>query len=174
MPAGIEDERHQDRVVGRRKRDVIQGEELRGVLDVVADLEHRIALDQRFHQCERALRQNLPDGVAGLGLLERQRALGAALAVRDRHVTGFARAEGEREADEAGAHRIGPGRLDGESENAALPAARDPRLERGFVLNEHIARAIDGRRRRRRGLRRCGHGRFGPRRRGGIRRRRRA
>ena len=96
----------------------------RVVLEVLADLEDGRVLEQRLQQ-----RECVVDGIWSGRRAAAAEQVAAAAGVADRHIAGAARRDGQREADEIGAHGVEAGRLGVEGEAAGVAGLRDPGLE---------------------------------------------
>jgi hypothetical protein len=125
-------------VVDRGDGDAAAGELLQIELHVVADLEGRGVLKHRLEGCEHHIHRQLRQGIAA-----EIEALGGP--VGQRNIAGDARLDGERDADELGAHRVERGRFRVDGDMALIARHRDPALELGHLGDGGIGLVIDRR-----------------------------
>ena len=116
------------------------------VLDVLADLEHAGVLQQRLDRGECGFFGNLVRAELRIGREQVAAALGAAVAVADRHVAGFVVADRQREAAEVRLHRIETGGLGVDRHQADVFRAGDPGLEPVERAHGFIFGTVDRRR----------------------------
>ena len=133
VQAAGEDVGEQHGVVDRRQRDAVPRQNVRIELDVVADLQDGVVLQQAFQQHQGAIAGDLPGGwlqhVGG--------------AVAERHVAGASRCQCQRHAGDLGAHRIERGGLDIDGDEPLRPRRLDPADQIGLVLRRLVVR-LDG------------------------------
>ena len=142
--AGIEHVGHQHGVLVRLHLDAAHREHLQLVFQVLADLEDAALLQQRFERGERRVLGHLfrmePAAEQSLAV--------AALAVRERNVTGLVRRDRERDAAQRGLHRIDAEGLDVDRHDAGVVGARNPGRETIGVADDFVRRPVDLRRAR--------------------------
>ena len=162
--AGIEIEAEHQRIVHRpnrhaAKRRIGARQHVEVILGVLPDLQHRIALEQRFQHAQGIGQRDLLRLVA--------EHVGAAMAQRD--VARRARAGGEADPHQIGGDGIQSAGLGVEGHDARRQSARHPALQRLDRLHAFIERAVDRREHwRHAALRRRGRGHAGRHRLGGV------
>ena len=136
-PPGIEIEADDHRIVDRRDVDAVAGQHVEIVLDVLPDLEDRLALQQRPEQGERRGPVDL------LGLLGEH----VGPAVGQRHVAGVVGAKREADPDQLGLHRVEQAGLGIDRHLARSEGAGDPVFEPLARLHAFIGGEVDRRHR---------------------------
>ena len=130
---GVEIETDHHRVVNRPDVYSVAGKDVDVVLGVLADLEHRIALEQRFQPGEC------------LRLVDLERLFGKHIraAVPQRDVARIVGAERKADPRQLGAHRVKRAGFGVECHHSSRESARDPAVERFERLDALVSVEID-------------------------------
>ena len=141
--AGVEHVGHQLDIVGRRQFDAMAGHDHAIELHIVPDLENSPVFQQRLDEPQCGVRgQLVRRHIAG-----EQAGAVAAFTVDQRHVAGFIRADGKRQATQFRLHRVGgAGRLGGKGHASGVTRAGDPVLQLPGSAHRIVARAVEFRR----------------------------
>ena len=137
--AGVEHVGDQHGVVVAGDLDAALGEHQPVVFHVLRDLEDALVLEQRLENGQRVLFLDLVGCEPGI----EQPVAAAILLVRERHIAGFVGCDGEREAAQAGLHRVETGGLGIDRDHAEIVGARDPFLQARQRADAFVFAAVD-------------------------------
>ncbi len=134
--AGLDRVGEEHGVVGGRERDALAGEQLGGVLDVVAELQDRGVGQHGGEHAEDSVEGELALGAA------RAEQVGLARGMGGGDISGLARGGGERDAADARLHRVGAVGGDVERQRAGLVGGGDQRGELGQVADRGVGLGV--------------------------------
>ena len=146
MQTALQHMRQQHRVVAGADHDVVAGQNLDVIFDVLADFQDSRAFQHRFQQLDGAGHGNLFRGILAAAVAtvaEIKRALTAAANMAERDITGLSGFGGQRDTDQLCLQRVERGGFRINSHHTKPAGFSDPAFQRGFVLNQFIAAVID-------------------------------